>query len=103
MAECPFCKSEVHDEASICRSCGAEKVDSFGGHFNKAFKETQHGVAPLGFVGLLIGGLLGLSVGMNSNGVLGFIVFIIILLFFITLPALLRTLLFRRNKTIWYR
>jgi len=103
MAECPFCKTEIHNEASICRSCGAEKVNSFGGHFNKAFKETQHAAGALAFAGLLISAPIGLLVGMNIHGIVGFFAFLFFFGFFISLPALLKTLIFRRNNTIWYR
>jgi hypothetical protein len=25
MAQCPFCMTEIHDEATVCRGCGAQK------------------------------------------------------------------------------
>lgn len=29
MSECPFCRAEVQQGASVCRGCGAEKVTGY--------------------------------------------------------------------------
>lgn len=103
MSECPFCKTEVKDDAFVCRGCGAEKVNSFWGNFNRAFKEMHSSISALGFFALVISAPFGLVSWVNFNGVIAFVVFIFIFSFVISLPALLKTILFRRNKTIWYR
>ncbi len=29
MSECPFCRTEVQQDASVCRGCGAERVKGY--------------------------------------------------------------------------
>ncbi|HEM7146954.1 hypothetical protein [Providencia rettgeri] len=104
MAECPFCRTEVHNEATICKSCGAEKVDTFWGNFNHNFKKNQHAaIRVLAIPGLLVGALVGVSVGTNSTAFIGGIAFVFGFAATVALPSLLRTLIFERNKTYWYR
>lgn len=103
MSECPFCRSEVHEEAVICPKCNAEKVSGWLGNFEKSVAETQAASKMLGFFGLLIGVVFGFGVGMSYGTPLG--VFVGFISFFVVTfaAAILRTLLFKRGKTIWYR
>ena len=95
MSDCPFCKSPVHDGASVCRSCGAEKVRTVQRHLK--LQERKVGVATkfCGFLGGFIGLLVGLSIKSFAIGISIFVIGLFLpLLFFCIL---------NRNKTLWYR
>lgn len=95
MPECPFCKSVVRDEATICRSCGAEKVSSFSRHIQKRERQVVATIFPCALFGAIFGVCGGV---MTHSLVVGYGIFIVMLL----LPFLV-IYISKRNKTIWYR
>ena len=46
MSECPFCRSSVQEGASVCRGCGAEKVQGY---------VSQQTIKFLAVVGMILG------------------------------------------------
>lgn len=55
MAICPFCKSTVSDDATVCPKCHAEKETTFKGHFERAAEQMKPMLTLFGMFGLLIG------------------------------------------------
>ncbi|WP_437609198.1 hypothetical protein [Erwinia sp. V71] len=95
MSECPFCKAAVHEEATVCRGCGAEKVSSLARHLQKQERQVAATIIPCGIVGAIFGVCAGV---MAHSSVVGYGIFILMLL----LPILV-IYFSKRNKTIWYR
>ncbi|HDG1706781.1 TPA: hypothetical protein PFE08_004486 [Kluyvera ascorbata] len=104
MAVCPFCRSHVHDQADICSSCNAEKVTTFRGNFDHSIKAMRPILGMFGMVGIILGLLIGFSVGMKTVAFLGWVSGVIVFLLVMFAPALLRTAVVCRNgKVQWYR
>ncbi|HAY5199153.1 hypothetical protein ACO1Y9_24450 [Klebsiella quasipneumoniae] len=104
MAVCPFCKSQVHEDADVCSSCNAEKVTTFFGHLEHAIQATKPMLGMFAMVGLLLGVFVGFNVGMNSIQLFGWISGVLTCVIVTIFPALLRTAVICRNgKVKWYR
>ena len=104
MAVCPFCKSQVHEDADVCSSCNAEKVTTFFGHLEHAIQATKPMWGMFAMVGLLLGVFVGFNVGMNSIQLFGWISGVLTCVIVTIFPALLRTAVICRNgKVKWYR
>lgn len=104
MAVCPFCKSQVHEDADVCSCCNAEKVTTFFGHLEHAIQATKPMLGMFAMVGLLLGVFVGFNVGMNSIQLFGWISGVLTCVIVTIFPALLRTAVICRNgKVKWYR
>ena len=104
MAVCPFCKSQVHEDADVCSSCNAEKVTTFFGHLEHAIQATKPMLGMFAMVGLLLGVFVGFNVGMNSIQLFGWISGVLTCVIVTIFPALLRTAVICRNGIVkWYR
>ena len=44
MSECPFCKAAVHEDASVCHGCGAERVKGY------VSQQTMKGLVVVGTI-----------------------------------------------------
>ncbi|MGE6052733.1 hypothetical protein ACQJ2V_04325 [Klebsiella variicola subsp. variicola] len=90
MSECPFCKAAVHEDASVCRGCGAERVKGY--------------VSQQTMKGLVVGGT---TVGIPAGFVMAYLtkstpVMVITLLAFMLGPLLI--LKFKtKDKVSWVR
>lgn len=90
MSECPFCKAEVHAEASVCRGCGAEKVQGY---------VSQSKVKGLVAVGALIGIPVGVAVNLMSHST----PLTVVVMLGITFGPLLFVKLKTQSKVSWIR
>lgn len=102
MAICPFCKSTVSDDATVCPKCHAEKVTTFKGHFEKAVEQIKPLLRLFGMLGLLMGFLFGTVIGLKTFLIAGFIVGVVIFILVTFFPAIIKAL-FKKNKVVWYR
>ena len=104
MAVCPFCKSQVHDDAEVCSSCNAEKVTTFSGNLERSIQAMKPMIGMFGFIGLILGFPVGITIGMNSIPLFGWISGAIVCVIASISPALLKTAVMCRNgKVRWYR
>lgn len=105
MAECPFCRSSVHDDADVCRSCNAEKVTTFKGHLDRAARAMGPACGMLFmFIGLPIGLLIGMGVGSVLGSEAGVICGLIGAIIVGFSPAILKAaFICRKRKVSWYR
>ena len=102
MAICPFCKSTVSDDATVCPKCHAEKETTFKGHFERAAEQMKPMLTLFGMFGLLIGFSFGTLIGLKTFWIAGFLVCVVIFIFVTFFPAIIKAL-FKKNKVVWYR
>jgi len=104
MAVCPFCKSQIHEDAEVCSSCNAEKVTTFSGNLERAIQAMKPMLGMFAMIGLILGVLVGFNVGVNSIQLFGWISGAIVCVIVTIFPALLKTAVICRNgKVRWYR
>lgn len=102
MTICPFCKSVVNDDATVCPNCNAEKETTFQGHFKRAVEKIKPTLGLTGMFGLLVGFACGMYIGIQTFALVGFIVGFVVFFFVMFLPAIIRAL-FKINNVVWYR
>ncbi|QTF07374.1 hypothetical protein HC231_05095 [Brenneria izadpanahii] len=90
MSECPFCKAAVHEDASVCRGCGAERVKGY---------VSQQTMKFLAIVGTLLGIPAGFIVAFMTKSTPLMVITILALM----LGPILFLKLKNKNNISWIR
>ncbi|GKW20717.1 hypothetical protein PEC302107_24460 [Pectobacterium araliae] len=90
MSECPFCKAAVHEDASVCRGCGAERVKGY---------VSQQTMKFLAIVGTLLGIPAGFIVAFATKSTSLMVITILALM----LGPILFLKLKNKNNISWIR
>lgn len=96
MAQCPHCMTDIHDEASVCPSCGAKKGVYGPGWTAEDYVGRAKVIAALAGFFLLVG------VGFLIAGQGGIFILIAIVALFVGCLAVV-TLVMSGGKEKWYR
>ncbi|MBK1596617.1 hypothetical protein H8S41_00700 [Klebsiella pneumoniae] len=90
MSECPFCKAVVHEDASVCRGCGAERVKGY---------VSQQTMKFLAVVGTILGIPTAFVVAFAAHST----PLMVIVLLAMMLGPILILKIKNRNKISWIR
>lgn len=90
MSECPFCKAEVPQGASVCRGCGAEKVQGYVSQQTMKFL-------------VIVGTILGIPAGFIVAFITKSTPLMVVTLLLLMLGPLVFLKLKNKNKMTWVR